>query len=81
MAASPTQRRVVKSEAEWRSVLTPERYRVTRQAEPYWSDHRAGLYRCVACAPAPAHTSGTLSMMVRTTDGIAPLHERHGLEA
>ena len=46
----------MKSEEEWRAALTPEQYFVTRKAGterpftgPYWDDHRAGLYRCVAC--------------------------------
>jgi peptide-methionine (R)-S-oxide reductase len=46
----------VKSEDEWRRILTPEQYYVTRQAGterpftgPYWNEHGAGLYRCVAC--------------------------------
>lgn len=45
-----------RSDAEWREVLTPLAYAVTRQkaTEPpftgaYW-DHRAqGLYRCICC--------------------------------
>lgn len=56
MAPSSTHRKVVKSEAEWREILTPEQYQVTRGAGteraftgPYWDDHRAGLYHCVAC--------------------------------
>ena len=55
---SPAERgKVVRSEAEWRTLLTPEQFYVTRQAGterpftgPYWNDHRAGLYPCVACA-------------------------------
>lgn len=44
------------SDDEWRSRLTPEQYRVTRQAGTeraftgvYWDDHRKGQYHCVAC--------------------------------
>jgi peptide-methionine (R)-S-oxide reductase len=48
--------KIVKSEEQWRGLLTPEQYRVARQAGterpfagPYWNEKRAGLYRCVAC--------------------------------
>ena len=48
--------KIVKSEAGWRAQLTPEQYRVARQAGTerpftgaYWNEKRAGLYRCVAC--------------------------------
>jgi peptide-methionine (R)-S-oxide reductase len=47
---------VVRSDAEWRALLTPEQYRVTRQkgTEPafsgkYHAFKGAGVYRCVAC--------------------------------
>lgn len=48
--------KTVKSEAEWKQQLTPEQYRVTRQAatEPaftgkYYKTKDAGLYHCVCC--------------------------------
>ena len=47
---------VVKTEAEWRKVLTPGQYQVTRlkATEPpfmgkYWDLHDEGIYRCVCC--------------------------------
>jgi peptide-methionine (R)-S-oxide reductase len=48
--------RVDKSEAEWRALLTPEQFYVTRQkgTEPaftgaLWNEHGDGMYRCVCC--------------------------------
>ncbi|HET9940545.1 MAG TPA: peptide-methionine (R)-S-oxide reductase MsrB [Candidatus Eisenbacteria bacterium] len=48
--------KVKKSDAEWKKLLTPEQYNVTREAGTeraftgkYWNNHAKGTYRCVAC--------------------------------
>ncbi|MBI1757303.1 MAG: peptide-methionine (R)-S-oxide reductase MsrB [Fimbriimonas ginsengisoli] len=51
--------KVVHTDAEWRRLLTPEQYRVLRQAGTeqaftgkYWNNHEAGKYLCAACGLA-----------------------------
>jgi peptide-methionine (R)-S-oxide reductase len=51
--------RIVKSEADWRSQLSEEAYRVTRHAGTeaafsgrYASNHADGIYRCICCDTA-----------------------------
>jgi peptide-methionine (R)-S-oxide reductase len=57
--------KVVKSETEWRSQLTPEQYHVTREAGTeraftgkYWKTKEPGTYHCVGCGE-PLFTSET----------------------
>ena len=47
---------VVKTEEEWRRLLTPEQYHITRESGTeakftgaYWDNHESGQYRCVCC--------------------------------
>jgi len=46
----------VRTEAEWRALLTPEQYRITREkgterafSGQYHDCHDSGIYRCVCC--------------------------------
>ncbi len=49
-------KKVVRTDAEWRAMLEPMDYEVTRHAATeraftgrYWDHHEAGIYQCVCC--------------------------------
>ena len=51
--------KVRKTDAEWRQMLDPMEYQVTRHAATeraftgkYWDHHEHGIYRCVCCGTA-----------------------------
>jgi peptide-methionine (R)-S-oxide reductase len=55
-AGRPAEGRIVKSEAEWRSILSDDQFHVTRRGgtEPaftgqYWNSRQDGTYICVCC--------------------------------
>lgn len=61
--SSSATERIVKSDTEWKSELTPEQYRVLRQkgterafSGAYWNTKTKGIYRCAGCG-APLFSS------------------------
>ncbi len=57
--------RIVKSDAEWKAILTPEQYHITRKrgterafTGPWWDEKRPGTYSCVCCG-TPLFASDT----------------------
>ncbi len=53
-----------KTEAEWKTRLTPQQFEVTRRkgterafTGQYWDNHEEGVYRCVCCGVELFHSS------------------------
>ena len=51
-----SQLKIMRSDNEWREMLTPQQYYVTREhgterafTGPHWDEKAAGLYACVCC--------------------------------
>lgn len=49
-------KKITKTDAQWRSMLSPMEYEVTRQASTeraftgkFWDHHEIGIYTCVCC--------------------------------
>jgi peptide-methionine (R)-S-oxide reductase len=56
LQAIPMDQKVTLTNDEWRKILTPDQYRVMREAgteaafcNAYWNNHGKGRYRCAAC--------------------------------
>ncbi len=48
--------KIVRTETEWKELLTPDQYRVTRQkgtecafTGAYWNTNESGVFRCIGC--------------------------------
>ncbi|MBI2213477.1 MAG: peptide-methionine (R)-S-oxide reductase MsrB [Acidobacteria bacterium] len=92
-AASPVQgdptmkwngEKVVKTDAEWKQILTADQYKVCRKAGTeraftgaYWDNHEKGVYYCAACG-LPLFTSDTkFDSGTGWPSFWAPIHEEN----
>ena len=71
-------KKIVKTDAEWRKILTPEQYRVVRRQGTeraftgvYWNNKAKGIYHCVAC-DLPLFSSDTKYKSVSYTHLTLP---------
>ena len=61
--AAVVEKRVVRTDGEWKKMLTPDQFYVTRRESTdtpytgtYYKMHEHGLFRCVCCANAVFHS-------------------------
>lgn len=85
----------MKSDEEWKKILTPEQYKIMREkgtetpfTGEYWDKHEKGMYRCAGCgnelfSSDTKFDSGTgwPSFSDMTKEGTVTLHEdsSHGM--
>lgn len=86
---SPTDSsKVVKTDAEWKKILSPEVYHVTREAGTerpftgkYWDHHEKGTYTCICC-DLPLFSSETkFESGTGWPSFYAPIHPKNVLVA
>ena len=80
--------KVVKTDAEWRAVLSPLAYDVTRRegterafTGPFWDDHADGLYRCVGCGTALFDSKTKFDSGTGWPSFFAPISKRNVVES
>ncbi len=88
MSKDDVQNKVVKTDAEWKELLTPEQYSVARKhgtepafTGPNWDQKKPGMYSCVCCGE-PLFSSDTKyesgtgwpSFYAPVTDGVVDEH-------
>lgn len=79
--------KISKPEAEWRKLLTPEQFEVTRHkgteraySGEYWDNHAKGLYKCVCCGQALFSSETKFESGTGWPSFFAPLNSEDVLE-
>jgi peptide-methionine (R)-S-oxide reductase len=73
-----------RSDEEWRQVLTPEQYSITRKhgterafTGEYWDHHETGVYRCVACGASLFDSHAKFDSGTGWPSYFQPVNEAH----
>ncbi len=76
--------KVVKSEEEWKSQLTPEQFHVARKkgterafTGAYWDNHEKGVYQCVCCGSDLFSSETKFDSRTGWPSFAAPIDERN----
>lgn len=84
----PMNGKIVKTDAEWKAILTPEQFNVTRQkgtecafTGAYWDSKEEGTFVCVCCANPLFHTSTKFNSGTGWPSFFKPAKEENVAEA
>lgn len=76
--------RVFRSEEEWRTILTPEEFQITRRAGTerafsgrYWDNHEPGSYLCACCGLELFHSDSKFDSGSGWPSFFQPVTEEH----